>query len=380
MHSPLEIHDCDCAVIGAGAVGLACAARLARAGREVLVLEKNKVIGGETSSRNSEVIHAGIYYPPQSIKAQACIAGRRMLIQYLEERHIDYRLCGKLIVATTDDEIGELKKIDTNAQLSGVRNLGWVEAASLSVLEPALRAKAALLSPGTGIFDSHHFMASLNGDLEDCGGMIAFATSVCGGSFEKDKITLLTEGEVNTRLRCATVVNAAGLYAPSIAKCIEGVKTNAIPKQYLAKGSYFTSSGQTPFKRLIYPAPADGGLGVHVTLDLTGRMRFGPDIEWLDADDPAAADFGVDEGRADAFYSAIRRYWPNLPDDVLMPGYAGMRPKLTPKGTAAADFQIQDYSENGIPGLINLFGIESPGLTASLALAEIVLTMAQNNS
>ncbi len=369
----MEIHDCDCVVIGAGAVGLACAAELARAGREVLVLEKNKMIGGETSSRNSEVIHAGIYYPPQSLKARTCIAGRRMLLDYLKARHIENRMCGKLIVANDGREVDGLKKLEANANASGLTNLTWLEGNDIGKAEPALTAKAALFSPGTGIFDSHHYMTSLRGDFEDHGGVIAFETTVCGGAVEDNKVMVFVAGAETTRLCCATVINAAGLYAPAIARSIAGVDAGSIPRQYLAKGSYFSSSARAPFSHLIYPAPADGGLGVHLTLDLAGRMRFGPDVEWLDDDNPSTIDWTVDPARANGFYAAIRKYWPGLPDGALTPDYAGARPKLSPRGAPPADFRIDGEAEHGVRGLINLFGIESPGLTASLALAKIVL-------
>jgi L-2-hydroxyglutarate oxidase LhgO len=359
----------DCVVIGAGVVGLAAARALALRGREVVVLDAAEGIGTATSSRNSEVIHAGIYYPTGSLKARLCVAGRRALYAYCAARDVPYRNCGKLIVACAEEEKAGLTKLKAQAQANGVGDLAWLEPREVKRMEPEIRCTAALLSPSTGIVDSHAFMLSLLGEAEAHGAMAAFLSPVIGGQVGDGGIALEVGGAEPMRLKCRLLVNSAGNDAPPVAASLKRFPTRAVPKRYFCKGNYFTLTGvKPPFRRLIYPAPESAGLGVHVTIDMGGQAKFGPDVEWVD--DPKNLD--VDPARAAKFYAAIRRYWPGLPDGALQPGYAGMRPKLQAPGEPARDFVIQGPRAHGVPGLVNLYGIESPGLTASLALADRV--------
>ncbi len=357
----------DCAVIGAGVVGLAVARRLAMAGAEVVVLERADAIGAETSSRNSEIVHAGIYYPKDSLKARFCVAGKRALYAYCPEHGVPHRRCGKLIVATDDDQITELERLRRVAAGNGVTDLEWLTPAEAAALEPAVRCAAALLSPSTGIVDSHALMLALRGDAEGHGAAIAFRSPVTGGRIGDGAIRLEVGGADPAALEAATVVNGAGLWAPEVAASIAGVPPDSIPRGYLAKGSYYALSGRPPFRRPIYPVPERAGLGVHATVDLAGQIRFGPDVEWVDE-----IDYDVDPRRADAFYAAIRRYYPDLADGAIQPGYAGVRPKLQAPGEDARDFLVQGPQVHGVPGLVNLYGIESPGLTAALPIADHV--------
>lgn len=363
----------DCIVIGAGVVGLAVARALALAGREVVVVEANPAIGMETSSRNSEVIHAGIYYPSGSLKARLCLAGRDALAAYCAERGIGHRLCGKLIVAAREAETPKLRAILDQAQANGCREVHAIAPAEASRLEPALSCVAALLSPQTGIVDSHGLMLALQGDAENAGALCAFDSRVVGGAVHEDGIALRIESAGDaTEVLAATVVNCAGLESSRIARRIEGLDPASIPVTRYAKGNYYSLSGRAPFSRLIYPVPQPGGLGVHLTLDLAGQARFGPDVEWLDQTDAAtdAFDYRVDPRRADAFYREIRAYWPDLPDASLQPAYSGIRPKLVGPGEPAADFL---FTSHGNPRYLGLYGMESPGLTASLAIGDHVL-------
>ncbi|AYV45932.1 FAD-dependent oxidoreductase [Caulobacter flavus] len=363
--------DFDAVVIGAGVVGLACGAALARAGSDVLVLESAPAIGTGTSSRNSEVIHAGMYYPHGSLKHLLCVEGRRKLYPYLRERGVEHRRCGKLIVATSDAEAAKIEAIGVQAEKNGVEGVRPLSGAEAMALEPALFCVAALSSEETGIIDSHGLMLALLGEIEDAGGALALnaplagAEPLAGGGFAVE-----VGGAEPTRLTCRVLVNSAGLQAPAVASLIAAPAPDLRPR--LAKGSYFGCSVRSPFSRLIYPAPVDGGLGVHVTLDLGGRMRFGPDVEWLETIDPAQVDYRVDIARAAGFYDVIRRYWAGLPNGALTPDYSGCRPKLSGPGEAAADFLIHGPAESGIEGLVQLFGIESPGLTSSMAIADRV--------
>ncbi|MBS0519010.1 MAG: NAD(P)/FAD-dependent oxidoreductase [Proteobacteria bacterium] len=363
--SPFE--SVDCVVAGAGVVGLAVARALALSGREVIVVEAAEAIGTETSSRNSEVIHAGIYYPKGSLMARTCVAGRRMLYAYCAEHGVPHRNCGKLIVATDDAEAQRLDEIRERAEANGVEGMRLLSASEARALEPNLHCTAALLSPATGIVDSHGYMLALQGDAESRGAMFAFRSPVERGRTTQDGIELEVGGAEPMKLRCRLLINSAGLHAPALARMIAGMPGDRIPTAYYAKGNYFTLAGRSPFSRLIYPVPVPGGLGVHITVDLGGQAKFGPDVEWIDS-----IDYTVDPHRADKFYAAVRRYWPDLRDGALQPGYAGIRPKIVPPGAPAQDFTIQGPAQHGIPGLVNLFGIESPGLTASLALAELV--------
>jgi len=361
----------DCVVIGAGVVGLACARALALAGREVIVLEAAGAIGTETSSRNSEVIHAGIYYPPGSVKAASCVNGKELLYRYCEARGIAHRRCGKLIVATAAEQVATLHKIQAQAAANGVRDLRLLTAAEAGAMEPALRCVAALHSPSTGIIDSHGLMLAYQGEAEDHGAMLALQSPVTGGEIGAAGITLDVGGAEPMRILARTVINSAGLMAQRVAAALRGFPQGKVPPCHYAKGNYYTLVGRSPFTRLIYPVPEAAGLGVHLTLDLGGQARFGPDVEWI-----SKIDYDVDLRRADGFYRAIRDYWPGLRDGQLAPGYAGIRPKLGGSDQAAGDFVIQGPDDHGAAGLINLFGIESPGLTASLALAERVAQIA----
>jgi L-2-hydroxyglutarate oxidase LhgO len=361
----------DAVVIGAGVVGLAVARALALGGREVLILEAADHFGTETSSRNSEVIHAGIYYPRGSLKALMCVSGRGLLYDFCEEYGVPYRRCGKLIVATSESQLTQLEHIQKAAQANGV-SLEFFSRVQALALEPQLACEGALHSPLTGIIDSHSYMLALLGQAESRGAMLVTSSRVTslqldnGGSGPESGILIGINNE-EPLLRAGTVINSAGLYAPHVARLIENLPPEHIPTPYFAKGNYFTLSGRSPFERLVYPIPEPGGLGVHLTLDLAGRARFGPDVQWVEE-----CEYKVEPQRAERFYAAIRSYWPDLLDGALQPAYAGIRPKINGPKEAAADFRVDGPQTHGIPGLVNLFGIESPGLTASLALAQHV--------
>ncbi len=354
-------------VIGAGVVGLGAARAAARAGHEVVVAEKTSGIGNGISSRNSEVIHAGLYYPPGSLRARHCVRGRRMLYQFCASRGVPHRKCGKLVVAENDAEIERVASIMNQGCANGAEGLELIDGKTAQALEPQLRCQGALRSPETGILDAHGYMLALQGELEDAGGAIAFNTPVLGAAREDGQWSVRFGGADAGTFVFDALVNCAGLGAQSVAREIEDYPAARIPRQVLAKGNYFTFTGKPVFTRLIYPTPMPGGLGVHVTLDLAGRMRFGPDVEWIEREN-----YEVDCKRADIFYERIRTYWPGLPDHSLAPDYAGIRPKLTGKGEPAADFVIDAPPQHGLPGLVQLFGIESPGLTSSLSLGEEV--------
>ena len=364
--------DTDVVVIGAGAVGLAVAAEFARNGRDVIVLEAADGIGTGTSSRNSEVIHGGMYYPTGSLRHRMCVEGRRKLYAYLEARGVPYMKRGKLIVATSEKEIAKIEGIHATGLKNEVEALEMVSGATAMAWEPNLHCTAALWSPETGIVDSHSYMLALQGEIEDHGGLIAFETPVTRIEPVAGGFKVHTGGAEPSAIECRRLVNSAGLGAHGVVRAIEGYPAEHIPKFVLAKGNYFGCTGKPAFTRLIYPAPVEGGLGVHVTMDLAGRMKFGPDVEWLANNDPAAVDYTVDPKRSVAFYDAIRRYWPGLPDGAITPDYSGCRPKLSGPGEPAADFRIDGPELHGISGLVNLLGIESPGLTSSLAIAEDV--------
>jgi L-2-hydroxyglutarate oxidase LhgO len=366
--------DFDATVIGAGAVGLACGAALAAAGQSVLVLEAESHPGAGISSRNSEVIHAGLYYPTGSLKHLLCIRGRRKLYAFLASHGVAHRKCGKLVVATSADETAAIERIAARAAENGVENTALISAAALRAREPHVRGHAALLSPETGIFDSHGYLLALEAEIAAAGGLIAYRSPFVAAEPAATGFAVTTGGAEPARFTTARLVNSAGLAATTVAARIAGLAPADIPPLRLAKGSYFGLRGRSPFSGLIYPAPTDGGLGVHATLDLAGRTRFGPDVEWLPAGaGTEALDHAVDLARAEGFYAAVRRYWPALPDGALFADYAGIRPKLSGPGAPAADFRIDGPEAHGLAGLVNLFGIESPGLTASLAIAEEVL-------
>jgi len=352
-------------VIGAGVVGLAIARQAALAGHEVIVAEAEGHIGSGVSSRNSEVIHAGLYYTTGSKRAYHCPRGRRMLYEFCASHGVPHRKCGKLVVATSEGEIEKLSAILKQSQINGVEGCELIEAAAAKRLEPELACVAAMHSPETGVVDSHRYMLALQGDLEDHGGMIAFNTRI-------ERITQVQGGWLlqagDDTITVDAVVNAAGLGAQKLGGATEGYPPARVPRLFLGKGSYFGYAGKPAFSRLIYPAPIHGGLGVHVTLDLAGRMRFGPDVEWTDVEN-----YDVDPKRADVFYAAIRKYFPRLKDGALVPDYAGIRPKLTGPTEPAVDFMIDGPAQHGVPRLVNLFGIESPGLTSALSIAEEVV-------
>ncbi len=357
----------DAIVAGAGAVGLAVGRALAGAGLETLILEREGQIGAGVSSRNSEVVHAGIYYPSSSLKAALCVKGRHQLYDYLTDRRLPHRRCGKLIVASDESEAATLDALLARARSNGVYDLERLARDEARALEPELECAAALYSPSTGVFDSHAYMLSLAGDFEAAGGVIALRTPVEAIVPQADGLSVAAGGAAPMRLACRYFINCAGIDAPALAARIADLAPAHRPSGYFAKGNYFSLAGRAPFSRLVYPAPEPGGLGVHFTLDMCGQGRFGPDVEWVET--PA---FEIDPARGKRFYAAVRKYWPGLKDGALRPDYAGIRPKITPPGAPAGDFLIAGSDRHGIAGLINLFGIESPGLTASLAIAERV--------
>jgi L-2-hydroxyglutarate oxidase LhgO len=364
----------DAIVIGAGAVGLAVARALARSGLETVVTEAETAIGQGVSSRNSEVIHAGLYYATGSLKARLCVRGKELLYELCGSHGVGYRNCGKLVVANSDAEAAALRRLQDRAIANGVP-VQWLEAPEALAMEPALRCTAALFSPSTGIVDSHGFMLALQGDLESAGGMVALGSAVDSavlGQGGQAHVIRLADG---SEFAAPVLVNAASLHASALARRFEGLAPHFVPREYFAKGSYYALSGRAPFSHLIYPAPADAWLGVHLTLDLGGQAKFGPDLEWLAVSRPEEIDYTVDPHRADGFYAEVRRYWPGLPDGALQPSYSGVRPKIYGPGETAPDFRIDGPALHGVPGLVNLFGIESPGLTSALAIGEHVAAL-----
>jgi L-2-hydroxyglutarate oxidase LhgO len=359
----------ECVVIGAGVVGLAVARALALAGREVLVLDAASGIGTGISSRNSEVIHAGLHGSANWLKVRLCVQGRSLLYNYCQARGVDHRRCGKLLVATSSAELPQLQALAERAAANGVDDLQLLTSAQARAMEPALMCEAALWSPSSGIIDSHGLMLAFQGDLENAGGLVVLNSPVAKADCTRNHIDLhMADGTV---LRTGLLVNSAGLQASALAASFSGLAPIHVPQTRFAKGNYFLLQGRAPFSRLIYPMPQAGGLGVHLTIDLGGQARFGPDVQWVDSAD----DWVVDPARGNGFYAEVRRYWPGLPDGALYPGYAGIRPKLHAPNESARDFLIHGPATHGVPGLVNLFGIESPGLTSSLAIAVHVLAM-----
>ncbi|HRP29470.1 MAG TPA: NAD(P)/FAD-dependent oxidoreductase [Burkholderiaceae bacterium] len=373
----MSLDRVDAIVIGAGVVGLAVGRALALQGQETLVLEREDAIGTGISSRNSEVIHAGLYYAPGSLKARLCVTGREQLYAYCASHGVGHRRCGKLVVATSAGQLAALEALAQRARANGVDDLGLLGAAEAAALEPGLRCDAALLSPSSGIVDSHALMLALQGDLERAGGAVVLRSPIegieCGANGDRGH-RVVVGGAEPTALHARLVVNAAGLYAPGLAARFEGLAARHLAKAHFSKGSYYALAGRAPFSRLVYPMPQDAWLGVHLTLDLAGAARFGPDAQWLDIASADQIDYRVDPARADGFYADIRRYWPGLPDGALQPAYSGVRPKIHGPGEPAPDFLIQGPRVHGIAGLVNLFGIESPGLTSCLALADEVVS------
>lgn len=354
----------DIVVVGAGVVGLAVARCLAQAGHETLVLEKNRRIGEETSARNSGVIHSGIYYPAGSLKARLCVAGRDQLYEYCEQRGIAHRRAGKIIVAQ-QSQVAALQTLRAKGVANGVTDLQWLSGDEVAQLEPRVRCAAGLLSPSTGIIDVHDYMTALAGDFEAAGGSIVVNCELLQARVDGDGLEIeARSGDEVTALRCRWLINSGGLHALGLLRRIAGYPSERMRAPLFAKGNYYSCRGERPFRHLIYPMPNEAGLGVHATLDLDGTTRFGPDVEWIEN-----IDYDVDPARSLSFYDAIREYWPGLPDEALQPAYAGIRPKLTGPGTPAADFEIEDHRQHGVRGLVNLLGIESPGLTSSLAIA-----------
>ena len=357
----------DVIVIGAGAVGLAVARAVALTGREVIVLEAEDAIGTQVSSRNSEVIHAGLYYEPGSLRARLCVEGKKQLYAYCQTHHVEAKACGKLIVATNEDELNVLDQLMERGKTNGVDDLELIDGREAAVLEPQVKCLAAIVSPSSGIFDSHGFMLAMQGEIEAAGGAIAFGSPVENIRTEQGRLTLAVGGEEPSEIAAACVINAAGLGAIPLARRIEGLDPKFVPAPHYARGNYFTISGRGPFERLIYPVPQPAGLGIHYTRDLGGQARFGPDVEWIDE-----IDYEVNVARAESFYASIRTYWPDLEDGALQPAYTGIRPKIQEPGGPMPDFMIQDHKIHSVPGLINLFGIESPGLTSSVAIGNYV--------
>ncbi len=361
--------DFDSIVIGAGAVGLAVARALALTGRSVLVLERWKHPGQETSSRNSEVIHAGIYYPKGSLKAQLCVRGRDLLYDYCTTHKVSHQRVGKLIVATEPGQDVALEAIYNKGLVNGVTDLEFLDQQQIHAMEPRLRAVRAIWSPSTGIINSHELMVAYRGDLEAAGGTLALTTGMTGGRRIEGGFELIA-GQDEFAVTCREVINCAGLSAQAVSRSLEGIPSASVPPQYLSRGCYFSMAGKAPFSHLIYPLPNNEGLGVHLTLDLAGSARFGPDTQWVDA-----IDYQVDPNRVDAFYSSIRAFYPDLADGALKPDYAGIRPKISGPDETAADFLIQGDAGHGVKGFVALYGIESPGLTASLSIAEYVVAL-----
>jgi L-2-hydroxyglutarate oxidase LhgO len=367
--------DIDCLVIGAGVIGLAAARALAMAGRDVVVAERETAIGQGISSRNSEVIHAGIYYPQGSLKARLCVEGRQKLYDFCVAHHVPHKRCGKIIVAAGEEQRETVLGIMRRAHGNGATDVRAIDRADMKAMEPEIEGVIGLHSPSTGIVDSHAFMLALQGEAEEHGASFAFGASLLGARAEADGLVVSLGGNDACTLRVRTVVLAAGLASPRLARTIDGISSPSIPTPHFAKGSYFSLGRRSPFSRLVYPVPEPGGLGTHLTIDLAGRARFGPDVEWLDTQDDQALDFSVDSRRAEKFHAAIRRYWPGLRDGELNPDYAGVRPKISPRGAPDADFLLQDETAHGVRGLIALYGIESPGLTSALAIAERVVQL-----
>ncbi|MFY8117234.1 MAG: NAD(P)/FAD-dependent oxidoreductase [Roseateles sp.] len=365
----------DAVVVGAGVVGLAVGRALARSGRETLVLERETAIGQGVSSRNSEVIHAGLYYPAGSLKARLCVRGKELLYEFCASHGVAHSRCGKLVVATEASQLPGLQALQAKAAANGVHDLRWLSREEAQTLEPALRCEAALLSPSTGIVDSHGLMLALQGDLEAAGGAVGLGSEVLGlRATSEGQVLRVRAGGEEMELLAGLVVNAAGLWAPWLAARSEGLDAAQVPRAHYSKGSYFSLAGRAPFGRLVYPLPQEASLGVHLTLDLGGQARFGPDAQWLeDVADPDALDYQVDPARAEGFYADVRRYWPALPDGALQPAYSGVRPKIHGPGEPAPDFRIEGPAQHGVPGLVNLLGIESPGLTSCLAIADEVM-------
>jgi L-2-hydroxyglutarate oxidase LhgO len=363
----------DCVVVGAGAVGLAVARALALDCRDVLVIERAATIGTGTSSRNSEVIHAGIYYPTQSLKARLCVAGKALLYSYLEQKQVDNQRLGKLIVAVSDDEVHMLETYCTQAAANGVHDLQWLSADEARRLEPQVQCTRAVLSPSSGILDTHGYMLALQADIESARGQLAFRTPVKRVEPGNGGLRVFCGGDSAIAVDCDVLVNAAGLHAPALAAKTVGLDPDHVPDAYFAKGHYYTLRGRSPFTRLVYPVADAESLGIHVTLDLAGAARFGPDVQWVDGED-----YVFDESRRSAFTAAIRRYYPDLDEGRLQPGYTGVRPKLVGPGESPADFRVDGPMHHGVDGLVNLFGIESPGITASLAIAEHVRQLLDN--
>jgi L-2-hydroxyglutarate oxidase LhgO len=371
----MERFDIECVVIGAGVVGLAVARELALNGREVMVLEKEAQIGTETSSRNSEVIHAGIYYPQGSLKARFCVEGKSKLYAYCEQNNIPFKRCGKVIVATNKEQVSSLEKIQKQAKLNGVTDLSRLSQNELYLKEPDIAGLSALFSPSTGVLDCHAYMLQLYADLESAGGQCVFNSEIQIAKQTSRGLELVLNGdEALVRAKCC--VNAAGLGSFPLLQSYYQSNDLALPleyrRAYFAKGSYFSYSGVVPFEHLIYPVPEPGGLGIHLTLDMQGRAKFGPDVEWLDIANPRNIDYRVDSNKKQKFYEAVSQYWPKLEFERMQADYSGVRPKLSSPKEKSVDFSIQGPQDHGIKGLVNLLGIESPGLTSSLAIAEYV--------
>lgn len=362
--------EIDCVVAGAGAIGLAVARELAQAGREVLIVESEDAFGRGVSSRSSEVVHAGMYYPPGSLRAQVCVEGKWLLYDFMKKHNVAHTRCGKLIVACEAHEVETLQAIVDRGAANGVQDLSLLDQKQATALEPELTCLAAILSPSTGMMDSAGIMLALLGEAENAGATLAVRSPVVSGRVGGSQIEIDIGGAEPMTVGCAVFVNSTSLNAPDIASKLEGLDAVHVPDAYFGKGSYFSMTGKVPFKRLIYPCPVVGGLGIHLTIDVGGQARFGPDIEWVEQ-----PDYEVDPARGDQFYTLVRRYWPGLPDGVLQPSYAGVRPKIVPPGHQAQDFRIDGPQVHGVPGLINLFGMESPGLTSSLAIGRYVMNL-----